>query len=189
MRPATTQRWTPSSHSCRKTFRTASGGGPAKNSASQSAPGSRERTTRAADKRDWADCPHRIRDHHEPGREPRSLTPPLSPNRAEVPFVCGTEFCVPLGHFHAAVQCPRRAITILPKIYIVKGVASLRRSSAAAGEINLDKVAWFGTLNQWLSDHIQAYQGLSIDNLAFHGLKRSSGINQNHSGSRLQCTV
>src|SRR5699024_4520446 len=29
--------------------------------------------------------PHRIRDHHEPGREPRGLTPQLSPNGAAVP--------------------------------------------------------------------------------------------------------
>src|SRR5690625_5492314 len=28
--------------------------------------------------------PHRIRDHHEPGREPRGLTPQLSPDRAAV---------------------------------------------------------------------------------------------------------
>src|SRR5699024_10707471 len=34
--------------------------------------------------------PHRIRDHHEPGREPRGLTPPLSPNGAAVPTVPGS---------------------------------------------------------------------------------------------------
>src|SRR5699024_1374979 len=35
----------------------------------------------------WAIDPQRIRDHHDPGREPRGLTPQLSPNGAAVP--CG----------------------------------------------------------------------------------------------------
>src|SRR5699024_477547 len=35
--------------------------------------------------------PHRIRDHHEPGREPRGLTPQLSPDRAAVPTEWDTD--------------------------------------------------------------------------------------------------
>src|SRR5699024_5667452 len=38
--------------------------------------------------------PHRIRDHHEPGREPRGLTPQLSPDRAAVPVAHDIDACM-----------------------------------------------------------------------------------------------
>src|SRR5690625_2935 len=50
--------------------------------------------------------PHRIRDHHEPGREPRGLTPQLSPDRAAVPP--GRPCRTYRGHRPLVLGSPRR---------------------------------------------------------------------------------